>query len=161
MKNLIDGIVTAPIDKNTIQGDNFNFNGHTEYLTSITNKNQSLMLMAHGKLKVGIVTNHLSLDQVSKSITVDGILKKIRLMHQSLNRDFKIKNPKIGLLGLNPHSGDGGPSVNMKLRLLNRLLIKHQMKGLMFQGHFQRTESLQVEIISNMIAFWGCTMIKD
>ena len=65
VKNFIDGIVTA-IDKNTIQGDNFYFNGHTEYLTSITSKNQSLMLMAHDKLKIGIVTNHLSIDQVSK-----------------------------------------------------------------------------------------------
>ena len=136
VKNLIDGIVTAPIDKNTIHGDNFNFNGHTEYLTSITNKNQSLMLMAHGKLKVGIVTNHLSLDQVSNSITVDGILKKIRLMHQSLNRDFKIKNPKIGLLGLNPHSGDGGLIGQHEVKIIKPAIDQASNEGFDVSGPF-------------------------
>ena len=129
VKNYIEGIVTAPIDKNTIQGHNFNFKGHHEYLTSITNKNQSLMLMAHGKLKVGIVTNHLSIDQVSKAITVDGILNKIRLMDQSLKRDFKIKNPKIGLLGLNPHSGDGGLIGQQEVKIITPTIDKALEKG--------------------------------
>ena len=90
--------------------------------------------MAHGKLKVGIVTNHLSLDQVSNSITVDGILKKVRLMHQSLN-DFKIKNPKIGLLGLNPHSGDGGSSVNM-IKIIKPAIDQASNEGFDVSGPF-------------------------
>jgi len=136
VKNLIDGIVTAPIDKNTIQGDNFNFNGHTEYLTSITNKNQSLMLMAHGKLKVGIVTNHLSIDQVSKAITVSAILNKISLMDQSLKRDFQIKNPKIGLLGLNPHSGDGGLIGQEEVNIVQPAIYQATEKGFHVLGPF-------------------------
>jgi 4-hydroxythreonine-4-phosphate dehydrogenase len=136
LKNLIDAIVTAPIDKNTIQGDNFNFNGHTEYLTSITNKNQSLMLMAHGKLKVGIVTNHLSIDQVSKAITVAAILNKIRLMDQSLKGDFKIKNPKIGLLGLNPHSGDGGLIGQHEVKIIQPAIEQALEKGFNVSGPF-------------------------
>ena len=136
MKNIIDGIVTAPIDKNTIQGDNFYFNGHTEYLTSITNKNQSLMLMAHGKLKVGIVTNHLSIDQVSKAITVGAILNKISLMDQSLKRDFKIKNPKIGLLGLNPHSGDGGLIGQQEVKIIQPAIDQATKKGFNVLGPF-------------------------
>jgi 4-hydroxythreonine-4-phosphate dehydrogenase len=136
VKNLIDGIVTAPIDKNTIQGDNFDFNGHTEYLSSITNKPQSLMLMAHGKLKVGIVTNHLSIDQVSKSITVRAILNKISLINQSLKRDFKIKNPKIGLLGLNPHSGDGGLIGQQEVKTIQPAIDQAAGKGFNVLGPF-------------------------
>ena len=136
LKKLIDGIVTAPIDKNTIQGDNFDFNGHTEYLTSITNKNESLMLMAHGKLKVGIVTNHLSIDQVSNAITVGAILNKISLMDQSLKRDFKIKNPKIGLLGLNPHSGDGGLIGQQEVKIVQPAIDQAIEKGFNVLGPF-------------------------
>ena len=136
VQNLIDGIVTAPIDKNTIQGDNFYFNGHTEYLTSITNKNQSLMLMAHGKLKIGIVTNHLSIDQVSKAITVGAILTKISLMVKSLKRDFKIKNPKIGLLGLNPHSGDGGLIGRQEVKTVQPAIDQATKKGFNVSGPF-------------------------
>ena len=136
LKNLIDVIVTAPIDKNTIQGDNFNFNGHTEYFTSITNNNHSLMLMAHGKLKVGIVTNHLSIDQVSKAITVDAILNKIKLMDQSLKSDFQIKNPKIGLLGLNPHSGDGGLIGQQETQIIEPAIHQAIEKGFNVIGPF-------------------------
>ena len=136
VKNFIDGIVTAPIDKNTIQGDNFYFNGHTEYLTSITSKNQSLMLMAHDKLKIGIVTNHLSIDQVSKAITVRTILNKINLMVQSLKRDFKIKNPKIGLLGLNPHSGDGGLIGRQEIKTVQPAIDQAIKKGFNVIGPF-------------------------
>ena len=108
IQNNIDCIVTAPIDKSTIQNKHFYFNGHTEYFTNLSNKNSSLMLMVKDKIKVGIVTNHIPVNEVSKSLTIGKILKKIELMHQTLIKDFNIKNPKIALLGLNPHSGDKG-----------------------------------------------------
>jgi 4-hydroxythreonine-4-phosphate dehydrogenase len=136
LKNLIDGIVTAPIDKNTIQGHNFDFSGHTEYFTSIANRSQSLMLMVHGKLKVGIVTNHLSIDQVSKAITVGAILNKISLLDDSLKRDFKIKNPKIGLLGLNPHSGDGGLIGQQEVKIIQPAIQQAIEKGFNVLGPF-------------------------
>ena len=108
IENKIDCLVTAPIDKNTIQSKNFEFNGHTEYLTKISNKNNSLMLMVHQNLKVGVVTNHLSIAQVAEAISEELILTKIAILEKSLKNDFNIKNPKIALLGLNPHAGDGG-----------------------------------------------------
>ena len=108
IQNNIDCIVTAPINKSTIQNKYFYFNGHTEYFTNLSNKNSSLMLMVKDKIKVGIVTNHIPINEVPKSLTIDKILKKIELMHQTLIKDFNIKNPKIALLGLNPHSGDKG-----------------------------------------------------
>jgi 4-hydroxythreonine-4-phosphate dehydrogenase len=108
IENKINCLVTAPIDKNTIQSKNFEFNGHTEYLTKISNKNNSLMLMVHQNLKVGVVTNHLSIAQVAEAISIELILTKIAILEKSLKNDFNIKAPKIALLGLNPHSGDGG-----------------------------------------------------
>ena len=108
IENKIDCLVTAPIDKNTIQSKNFEFNGHTEYLTKISNKNNSLMLMVHQNLKVGVVTNHLSIDKIAGAISEELILNKIAILEDSLKNDFNIKNPKMALLGLNPHSGDGG-----------------------------------------------------
>lgn len=108
IENKIDCLVTAPIDKNTIQSKNFEFNGHTEYLTKISNKNNSLMLMVHQNLKVGVVTNHLSIAQVAEAISIELILTKIAILEKSLKNDFNIKAPKIALLGLNPHAGDGG-----------------------------------------------------
>ena len=108
IENKIDCLVTAPIDKNTIQSKNFEFNGHTEYLTKISNKNNSLMLMVHQNLKIGVVTNHLSIDKIAGAISEELILNKIAILEDSLKNDFNIKNPKMALLGLNPHSGDGG-----------------------------------------------------
>jgi len=108
IENKINCLVTAPIDKNTIQSKNFEFNGHTEYLTKISNKNNSLMLMVHQNLKVGVVTNHLSIAQVAEAISIELILTKIAILEKSLKNDFNIKTPKIALLGLNPHAGDGG-----------------------------------------------------
>lgn len=108
IQNKIDCIVTAPIDKNTIQNKDFNFNGHTEYFTNLSKESNSLMLMVKDKLKVGIVTNHVPVNEVSKFLTTDQIFEKIELMHQTLVRDFNVPNPKIALLGLNPHSGDNG-----------------------------------------------------
>jgi 4-hydroxythreonine-4-phosphate dehydrogenase len=108
IQNKIDCIVTAPIDKNTIQNKGFNFNGHTEYFTNLSKESNSLMLMVKDKLKVGIVTNHVPVNEVSKFLTTDQIFEKIELMHQTLVRDFNVPNPKIALLGLNPHSGDNG-----------------------------------------------------
>jgi len=108
IQNKIDCIVTAPIDKNTIQNKDFNFNGHTEYFTNLSKESNSLMLMVKDKVKVGIVTNHVPVNEVSKFLTTDQIFEKIELMHQTLVRDFNVPNPKIALLGLNPHSGDNG-----------------------------------------------------
>ena len=103
-----DVIVTAPINKDNIQNTDFNFMGHTEYFTFRCNLDESLMLMVHNNLKIGLVTNHLPLNDVSKNISNELIIKKLNLLNLVLKEDFNIKNPKLALLGLNPHSGDNG-----------------------------------------------------
>jgi 4-hydroxythreonine-4-phosphate dehydrogenase len=102
----IDVLVTAPIDKHNVQSDTFHFPGHTEYLKSKFNSEETLMFMIGESLKIGIVTGHVPLSKVSEMITVDSVRKKIRLMNHSLLLDFAIRKPKIAVLGLNPHAGD-------------------------------------------------------
>ncbi|MBN2756903.1 MAG: 4-hydroxythreonine-4-phosphate dehydrogenase PdxA [Bacteroidales bacterium] len=101
-------LVTGPINKDNIQSDSFNFPGHTEYLKNKFDIEEVLMLMVSDKLRVGVVTGHIPLKDVSKSITKEAILKKIRILNKSLIEDFAISKPKIAVLGLNPHAGDNG-----------------------------------------------------
>lgn len=104
----IDAMVTAPIDKHSIQSDVFNFPGHTEYLQAADESEDSLMIMMGEHSKIGLVTGHIPLSEVSKQISEEGILKKVSLLNKSLKEDFQIRKPKIAVLGLNPHAGDNG-----------------------------------------------------
>lgn len=104
----IDVIVTAPINKRAMNKEGFGYTGHTEYLQKTFNVNEVTMFMVSDKIKIGVVTGHIKLKDVAESITKEKILNKLRLMHNSLERDFGIDSPKIAVLGLNPHCGDGG-----------------------------------------------------
>lgn len=104
----IDALVTLPIDKATIQNEDFKFPGHTEYLTEAFGADDSLMFMVHESLKVGVVTGHVPVRGIADAITTEGIVNKIRLMVESLRTDFNLEKPKIAVLGLNPHAGDNG-----------------------------------------------------
>ncbi|MGI6219295.1 MAG: 4-hydroxythreonine-4-phosphate dehydrogenase PdxA [Bacteroidaceae bacterium] len=104
-----DVLVTAPINKNTIQNDNFHFAGHTEYLEErLGNGQKSLMILMKGDLRVALVTNHLPISQVPAAITKERIMEKARILNQSLKRDFGKGRPRIAILALNPHAGDNG-----------------------------------------------------
>ncbi|MCI5058847.1 MAG: 4-hydroxythreonine-4-phosphate dehydrogenase PdxA [Flavobacteriales bacterium] len=106
--NLTDILITAPINKKNIQSEEFKFPGHTEYLANYANEDYPLMLMVHGDLRIGTVTNHLPLKDVSSSLDKDLILKKLMVFNKTLKQDFRIQRPKIAVLSLNPHSGDEG-----------------------------------------------------
>ena len=98
-EGLIDGFVTGPIDKNTIHGDEFPFRGHTEYLTKEFDATESLMLMVGNDLKVGLVTEHIPVKEISTYITKERVELKIRLLELSLKKDFNISKPKIAVVG--------------------------------------------------------------
>jgi 4-hydroxythreonine-4-phosphate dehydrogenase len=104
----IEALITAPVNKKTIQSDSFNFPGHTEYIQSRANSEDSLMFMINDELKIGVVTGHIPISEVSKNITKENIVSKLKLMNESLKTDFWIEKPKIAVLGLNPHAGDNG-----------------------------------------------------
>jgi len=104
----IDALVTAPINKDNIQSDKFNFPGHTEYLQMRDGAAESLMFLVSDTLRVGVVTGHIPVSKISESITTDKIVAKLKLMNHSLQNDFWIRKPKIAVLGLNPHASDNG-----------------------------------------------------
>jgi 4-hydroxythreonine-4-phosphate dehydrogenase len=108
LSGMIDGLVTAPINKDNIQNEDFNFPGHTEYLQSRDSAEESLMFLVSETLRVGVVTGHIPVSKISESITTEKIIAKLKLMHSSLRDDFWIRKPKIAVLGLNPHASDNG-----------------------------------------------------
>ena len=103
----IDVLVTAPINKHNIQSEDFKFPGHTDYLAQQL-EGDSLMFMVSDNLKVGLLTDHVPVSEVSKQITPESIENKISIIYNSLVQDFNIRLPKIAVLGLNPHTGDNG-----------------------------------------------------
>ena len=104
----IDVLVTGPINKQAMSGQGFGFPGHTEYIQDAFGVKDVLMFMISSRLRIGVVTGHIALKDVPAAITKDTIVSKLRLMDKSLKEDFCIDHPRIGVLSLNPHSGDGG-----------------------------------------------------
>src|SRR5829696_8084597 len=104
----IQGLVTAPIHKKNVQGEDFSYTGHTPFLKDVDGAKDVLMLLDDQNLRVALVTEHLPVKEVTAHITKEIILSKLHLLHQSLRRDFGIDKPRIAVLGLNPHAGDEG-----------------------------------------------------
>ena len=106
---LFDVLVTAPINKNNIHGDGFSFCGHTEYLEERAGEGKkSLMILLNDVMRVALVTTHLPIKDVAQAINKELIIEKATIFNNSLKRDFRISNPRIAVLSLNPHAGDGG-----------------------------------------------------
>jgi 4-hydroxythreonine-4-phosphate dehydrogenase len=104
-----DVLVTAPINKATIQSTSFHFPGHTEYIeTSVGDGKKALMILMSDDLRVALVTTHLPVKDIAKAITKELIMEKATIFHQALRRDFRISSPRIAVLALNPHAGDDG-----------------------------------------------------
>jgi 4-hydroxythreonine-4-phosphate dehydrogenase len=108
LKRDIDGMVTSPLSKEAINLDGFAFPGQTEILAAICASKQFTMILTSGSFRVGLVTIHLPIKDVTKSLTTKLVFEKINILHNSLIKDFKIKAPKIAILGLNPHAGENG-----------------------------------------------------
>ena len=105
----IDVLLTAPINKNTIQSDTFRFPGHTEYLAaSAADGSQPLMILFNENIRVALVTTHLPIAKVPEAITTDNIVEKLALFNKSLTSDFAVVKPRIAVLALNPHAGEEG-----------------------------------------------------
>lgn len=106
---LIDVLVTAPINKHTIQSEAFTFPGHTEYIEERTGEgNKALMILLKDDFRVALVTGHIPVREIASAITVDLIKEKLSIFNESLKKDFGIEAPRIAVLALNPHAGDNG-----------------------------------------------------
>ena len=135
-EGFIDALVTAPIDKSTIHSEEFPFKGHTEFLTQFFGVTDSLMFMVSDKLRVGLVTEHIPLKDVSSAITKEKIEIKLKIMEQSLRKDFGISKPKIAVLGLNPHSGDNGLLGQEEELIIKPAIADQKNKGKLVFGPF-------------------------
>ena len=131
----IDVLVTAPINKHNIQSPQFQFKGHTDYL-EMRFKNPALMLMCSENFRVGLVTGHVPLANVSAIINQEKIVQKIKTMNKSLMEDFGIRKPKIAVLGLNPHAGDSGAIGGEESSVIMPAISQAKAEGIFVQGPF-------------------------
>ncbi len=131
----VDVLLTAPIHKASIMSKEFPFPGHTNYLSRELG-GTSLMLLVSDNLRVGLLTDHVPLDQVSKFISEKLILENAMAMKLSLQQDFGIENPKIALLGVDPHAGDQGAIGSIDQELMLPSIAKLQSKGILIEGPF-------------------------
>ena len=132
----IDVLVTAPINKRAMDSEGFGFTGHTEYLEQQFGAGDVTMFMVSESLKVGVVTGHIPLREVSSAITSEKILSKLRMMRNSLKRDFAVDEPKIAVLGLNPHCGDGGLIGDEERTVILPAIQAAQAEGIMAYGPY-------------------------
>ena len=134
---LIDTIVTAPINKHAIQSDKFDFPGHTEYLERrLGQGNKSLMILLNDTLRVALVSGHMPLSQVSGAITKEAILEKLRIFEHSLKQDFCVVKPRIAVLSLNPHAGDDGLLGTEENEIIKPAIQEANAKGLLCFGPY-------------------------
>ncbi len=132
----IDVLVTGPINKKAIVAEGFGFPGHTEFLQEAFGVKDVTMFMISERLKVGVVTGHIPLKDVPAAITEEKILSKLRLMKASLEQDFGVNNPRIGVLSLNPHSGDSGLLGTEEQTIIIPALQKATAEGILAFGPF-------------------------
>jgi 4-hydroxythreonine-4-phosphate dehydrogenase len=132
----IDALVTAPVNKENIQSEAFNFPGHTEYLAQHFDTKNPLMLLISDNLRVGVATGHLPLKDVPTAITKELILSKLKTLHRSLVSDFACTNPRIAVLGLNPHAGDNGVIGNEENEVIIPAIQSANQQGITALGPF-------------------------
>ena len=135
IKNKIDILVTAPINKKNIQSNRFQFKGHTDYLDKEI-QGESLMFMVSDQIKLALVTDHIPLAKVNEFATEKIIIKKIKILEHSLKSDFNISEPKIAILGINPHAGDYGVIGEEEEDFLKPLVKAQYVKGIRIYGPF-------------------------
>lgn len=132
----IDVLVTGPINKQAMAGQGFGFPGHTEYIQNAFGVKDVTMFMISARLKMGVVTGHVPLKEVPGLITEEKIISKLRLMTESLKKDFGVDQPRIAVLSLNPHNGDGGLLGDEEQRIIKPAIKRAVEEGLLAFGPF-------------------------
>ena len=136
-EGLIDVIVTAPINKHTIQSETFSFPGHTEYIEErLGNGAKSLMILMKNDFRVALVTGHVPVSQIASTITKELIQEKLAIFNQSLKKDFAIGAPRIAVLSLNPHAGDEGLLGKEEEEIIIPALKEMAAKGVLCYGPY-------------------------
>ena len=131
----IDVLVTAPIHKYNIQSETFTFPGHTSYLEKELG-GTALMFMIHDNLRIGLLTDHIPVQEIAAHLTPTLLRDRILLMHKSLVQDFAIDRPRIAVLGLNPHAGDQGVIGKEDLEIIQPVVNELFQEGKMVFGPY-------------------------
>ncbi|MBF02318.1 MAG: 4-hydroxythreonine-4-phosphate dehydrogenase PdxA [Flavobacterium sp.] len=152
----IDVLVTAPINKYNIQSEDFKFPGHTDYLDKELS-GSALMLMVHDKLRVGLLTDHIPVNEISNYLTEELLERKVGTIVKTLQQDFGISKPKVAILGLNPHSGDNGVIGDEEERVIKPAVKKMFDLGQLVFGPYASDSffgSLQYEKYDAILAMY-------
>lgn len=130
-EGLIDVLVTAPINKHTIQSDNFNFPGHTEYIESKAGEGKkALMILMKNDFRVALATGHMPVKDIAGALNVELIKEKLSIFNHSLKVDFNIDSPRIAVFSLNPHAGDNGLLGTEEAEIIIPAMKEMQEKGI-------------------------------
>jgi 4-hydroxythreonine-4-phosphate dehydrogenase len=132
---LIQNLLTAPLDKNSVSLSHADFNGHTAYLAGKFDSDE-LMILLNDEIKVSMVTGHTAIEQVAASLTEEKLIKCISKLHDALRSDFGILKPRIAVLGLNPHSGDKGLMGKQESEIIEPAISKAQDADLLVVGPY-------------------------
>jgi 4-hydroxythreonine-4-phosphate dehydrogenase len=135
-ENKIHALVTAPFSKKNVQSADFNFTGHTPFLKEVYNVPEVIMLMVAENMRVGLLSEHIPISEVPKHITKEKILAKLRILRDSLKKDFGIDHPRIAVLGLNPHAGDEGLVGNEEEQIIRPAIAEARKNNLLVFGPY-------------------------
>ncbi len=128
------GMVTAPVQKSLLLDAGYAFSGHTEYLANRTRAALPVMLLVAGGLRVALVTTHLPLADVPRAITRERLLATLRVVHMDLGRHFNLHAPRIAVLGLNPHAGEGGHLGSEEIEIIEPVMRELRGEGIDLRG---------------------------
>lgn len=132
----IQALVTPPLHKKNVYGNDFPYTGHTPYFKDFFNQKDVVMLLAAGNFRVGLVTEHVPIKDVAKSITKENVISKIQILNSSLKRDFNVERPKIGVLALNPHAGDEGLIGTEETEIIRPAIVEAKHHNVIVMGPY-------------------------
>ena len=131
----LDALVTAPFDKETVQADDFRYTGHTEYLAAEL-EGEAMMILCSDVLRVGLVTKHIPVSEIARNITKERIVRDLGTLRRALIEDFGIVEPRIAVMALNPHAGDGGLLGREEQEIIRPAIVEAFSKGVLAFGPF-------------------------
>ena len=131
----LDAIVTAPFNKESVQGEDFSYTGHTEFFGAELG-GEPMMILCSGVLRVGLVTKHIPVSEISRSISKEKIVHDLHTLRRSLIEDFGIVEPRIAVMALNPHAGDGGLLGHEELEIIRPAIVEAFRQGVLAFGPF-------------------------
>lgn len=135
-RGYVDALVTTPLSPLMLKSDTFQFNGQSEYLSSLFNGQDYLEMFVSDYLRIGMVTSDISVKEAVSVISKEMVMHKLVILAKSLKTDFNIASPKIAVLGLNPHAGDAGMAGKEEQDVLAPVLSVAQKNGLFAFGPF-------------------------